>query len=105
MGEVKECIDREEAIRICERLRDKTDNDDMAFALNWAIQSIKGIPAADVKPVARGKWLTEYEPDGKPYCLHCSVCDDDFSIIGITTASSFCPNCGADMREVNDEAT
>ena len=51
MGEVKECIYREEAIRICERLRDKTANEIMAFALNWAIQDITGIPAEDVRPV------------------------------------------------------
>ena len=51
MDETKDCIDREKAIRICERLRDKTDNDDMAFALDWAIQSINNIPAVDVPSV------------------------------------------------------
>lgn len=86
--------------------------DDSAVERNYGdvcpesvIRVIEQIPAADVQPVVRGKWITEYEPDGKPYCLHCSVCDDDFSIIGITTASNFCPNCGADMREINDETT
>ena len=57
---MKECIERAEAIRICERLRDKTDNEDMAFALNWAIQSINNIPAVDVPPVVRGKWKVYY---------------------------------------------
>ena len=60
---------------------------------------IRSIPAADVRPVVRGKWELEYEPNGKPYCFHCSICDGDFHYIGITTKYDFCPNCGADMRE------
>lgn len=65
--------------------------------------NIMDIPAADVAPVVRGKWLLEREPDGTPYCFHCSVCDDDFSIIGITTKYNFCPNCGALMDKDGDE--
>lgn len=107
---MKECIEREEAIRICERLRDKTDNEDMAFALNWAIQSIKGIPAEDVRPVKHGEWI------GYPECLKypnayaddhivCSVCEECFSILdNCAERFDFCPHCGADMR-CNDGAT
>ena len=54
-------------------------------------------PAADVAPVRHGRWILEREPDGKPYCFHCSVCDDDFHYIGITVAYDYCPNCGAKM--------
>ena len=54
-------------------------------------------PAEDVVEVRHGTWLLEREPDGKPYCFHCSVCDSDFHHIGIKTASDFCPNCGAKM--------
>lgn len=54
-------------------------------------------PSADVAPVRHGRWILEREPDGKPYCFHCSVCDDDFHYIGIVTASDYCPNCGAKM--------
>lgn len=54
-------------------------------------------PSADVVPVRHGRWILEREPDGKPYCFHCSVCDDDFHYIGIVTASDYCPNCGAKM--------
>lgn len=63
---MNDCIERAEAIRICERLRDKTDNDDMAFALNWAMQSINNIPAVDVRTVVRGLW----EVDG--HHIRCS---------------------------------
>lgn len=44
-----------------------------------------------------GRWLLEREPNGKPYCFHCSVCDGDYHYIGIVTASDYCPNCGAKM--------
>lgn len=61
--------------------------------------AIEHIPAAEVRPVVRGEWLLEREPDGTPYQFHCSVCDGDFSFMGITTKYKYCPNCGADMRE------
>ena len=48
-----------------------------------------------------GRWLTEYEPDGKPYCFHCSVCDSDFSIVGNKIAYDYCPDCGAKMDLLN----
>lgn len=47
-----EYIEREAVIHLIERVRDKNaENYDMAFALNWAAESIKRIPAADVRPV------------------------------------------------------
>ena len=63
--------------------------------LMW--DNVSEIPAEDVAEVRHGTWLLEREPDGKPYCFHCSVCDSDFHHIGIKTASDFCPNCGAKM--------
>lgn len=54
-------------------------------------------------PVAPGRWILEREPNGRPYCFHCSVCDGDFHYIGIISATDFCPNCGAKM-DLEDEA-
>lgn len=54
-------------------------------------------PAADVVEVRHGEWVLEREPNGKPYCFHCSACDGDFHHIGIKTATDYCPNCGAKM--------
>ena len=51
----------------------------------------------DAEPVRHGKWILEREPDGTPYCFHCSVCDDDFRHTGIKTKYKYCPNCGAKM--------
>ena len=64
---------------------------------------IKSVPAADVAPVRRGKWIQHYEPydTGEewaeaPYGFECSEC-------GRCEAEKepFC-NCGAKI-EVNDE--
>lgn len=49
----------------------------------------------DLRP--HGRWVVEKEPDGKPYCFHCSVCDVDFCRIEITAAYPYCPHCGAKM--------
>lgn len=53
------------------------------------------VPAADVRPVVRGRWIE------KPYLLGttnvCSVCGENY---GMPHGKyNFCPNCGADMRE------
>lgn len=51
----------------------------------------------EVEQVSHGKWILEREPNGRPYCFHCSVCDGDFHHIGIKSATKYCPNCGAKM--------
>lgn len=64
----------------------------------WMEDELRDLPAADVRTVARGRWLQS----GK-YNYHyiCSVCrepgplDLDESVY----ESNFCPNCGADMRQ------
>lgn len=65
---------------------------------------LNSIPAANVAEVRHGRWILEREPDGTPYCFHCSVCDNDFHHIGIMTATDYCPNCGALMMEDEHEA-
>ncbi len=59
------------------------------------------IPPADVRPVVHGKWIFDCERkmhDGWTYRqYHCSACE--FQMIGGN--HNFCPNCGADMREMN----
>lgn len=56
----------------------------------YLINAVEAIPAADVRPVVRGRW--EYNPgDNIPYCSECMMPQD--------SECNFCPNCGADMRE------
>jgi len=79
-----------------------------AAPASWAdayedlIDILESEPAADVRPVKRGKWKKHYgdhEAFGeRPFCLYCSVCN------AITVLPfNFCPNCGADMRPVTDD--
>lgn len=56
------------------------------------------VDEAGYRKQSEGEWLLEREPNGKPYCFHCSVCDGDFHHIGIRVATKFCPNCGAKMK-------
>ena len=72
--------------------------------LTQALQMFNEIPAADVAPVVHGRWILEREPNGKPYCFHCSVCDSDYHCIGIVVASDYCPKCGAKMDGGVDDA-
>lgn len=63
--------------------------------LHNALEAFNEIPAADVRPVVRGKWedCTEYNGE-----YRCSVCKEFEG-----HKRNFCPNCGADMREVINE--
>ena len=61
------------------------------------LSRIHMLPTSDVRPVVRGRWVDNGIPES--ILSGCSVC-------GYTCGSSsmnFCPNCGADMREVDDE--
>lgn len=69
---------------------------------------LRSIPAADVREVRRGKWLSMEGKEtvvsmkyGKPQeSCKCSVCgewlaaSDEYAVMG-----NFCPNCGALMEE------
>ena len=59
------------------------------------MQAIIDAPAADVRPVVRGKWTrVDYEPCGHDYiCSECGCKSDG--------PWNFCHDCGADMREVD----
>lgn len=57
-----------------------------------AMNDVEDFPAADVRPVKRGTWIT------RPYMMgntqYCSLCGENYGV-----KYNFCPNCGADMRE------
>lgn len=66
-----------------------------------ALDAIENMPAADVRPVVRGKWI---DCDDKYYGWNmwaCSACGEEFILEEGTpdmNEYNFCPNCGADMR-------
>lgn len=75
-----------------------------------AHKQIDAIPAADVKPVVRGKWEERevFAAKGNVDMLQsafCPVCKryhtTPYSYF--FTVYAFCPNCGADMRGTTNE--
>lgn len=60
-----------------------------------AARVIEAIPAADVRPVVRGKWVRTSYRSG--YGYKCSVCGDIYH--RSKNKLNFCPNCGAVMEE------
>lgn len=56
------------------------------------IEDIRNLPAADVRPVMRGRWLHKETTDHFHVVGQCSVCKERKRI------DNFCPHCGADMR-------
>lgn len=79
--------------------------DDDVVEWNWPQINliIKMQPTVDAVPVVHGKWIIR---GGKRYC---SVCKEracvtrDSEDFWYTVGTNFCPNCGADMREVQNE--
>ena len=56
----------------------------------WAAEYMKLIPAADVRPVVRGKWKLGV----------CQTCFFDWhEVAPLASVPNFCPNCGANMTE------
>ena len=62
----------------------------------YLIDAVATIPAADVRPVVRGKWSRVYDDFMKSNYDTCSCCGKEY--FG-ANGFNFCPNCGADMRE------
>ena len=72
---------------------------DATSALHFkdAIQeALRNLPAADVRPVVRGKW--EQTKDEFGIYNKCSACGKEY-YCGPIAPFNFCPNCGAEMRE------
>ena len=75
-------------------------DDDFGAGYDQCLEDIARIPAADVRPVRRGKWTDHRtnEHDGEWYC---SACGKEITIYmgpDRDDRYSYCPNCGADMR-------
>ena len=78
---MNDLIRREDALTIIERLRDRCENDEMAFALNWAAGIIRDMTAVDAAEVVR--------------CRECIVHDncaaeDVFKFAGLREDRRFC---------------
>ncbi|MBO5967319.1 MAG: hypothetical protein J6S14_02340 [Clostridia bacterium] len=95
---MKEYIEREAAIRgiVKYSLKEMANPDIIAKVLHVLNDNV---PAADVREVVRGKWIKDCD-----YHFRCSVCGDRWVVsngkpLDIVNGWSYCPNCGADMRQ------
>lgn len=76
----KDCCDKERA------------NEHFIFGIESVLEYAENLPAADVAPVAHGRWDIL---DGYKTRRVCSVCGWDVPEYG--KFYSYCPNCGARM--------
>ncbi len=83
-------IEREAVMEKFADYVERSNNSDFAPKPTWtrAVLIVEDYPAADVRPVVRGKWIK---------IKYRSICRD-CSFRGFASWN-FCPNCGADMRE------
>ena len=97
-----EYIKREAALALVKP--DAPEDEKAAVTIATAKKLVRNIvlrtPAADVAPVRHGRW-----ENGNPICPVCG--GDKFkdldADIWCDWKPAFCPNCGADMRGINDE--
>ncbi|MBP0985124.1 MAG: hypothetical protein J6A19_15515 [Oscillospiraceae bacterium] len=98
-----EYIEREEAIspilQEIDRLKTCTRGNKSALvSLEWAVEMIRRVPAAQTVPVVHAHWSKEmmYVTDGfgdRRFGFQCSRCK------GIFNKTLFCGGCGAKMDE------
>ena len=92
---MSEFIEREAALRVlCDACGNAACPKSLIPRCSY-YEKMQSIPAADVRPVVRGKWLPKSEIGD--CCYQCSGCGfvRDAYILDI---GNFCPNCGAGMR-------
>lgn len=94
----KECIEREAAFNAILKLTPKVDDDGYCWVIRGnAATAIDNIPAADVRPVKRGKWIVYTGRGKRQYmCSECSAEEKNPKV------AHYCYNCGADMMEEQD---
>lgn len=90
--------------RVCDIVKNmadvSTEGEEIAEYIRNELEKMV-IPAADVQPVKRGRWIDIYEyckmngylPSGVAVYYWCSECMKEQE-----KTSDFCPCCGADMR-------
>ena len=79
-------------------------NNRMNDGLRLAQRRIRKYPAADVRPVVRGKWERPKGSTPRSWIFRCSVCGERayFPVPKYFPKGcgyNFCPNCGAEMSD------
>lgn len=76
-------------------------------ACSAVVGDFEAIPAADVKPIVRGKWIYGKEIAREYLAGECIAIDYEDILCSVCKTHyrpyvgnfNYCPNCGADMRE------
>lgn len=107
-------IERESLIRLiesvsCDFCDNKAGDDEYADYAKCSdchygaeIEDIADFPAADVRPVVRGRWNEDHlvTLNGGTYTVwRCSECEHAEPT---PVPWNYCPNCGAEMKEGNE---
>lgn len=75
----------------------------IAKGLN-VLESLDEVPAADFRPVVRGKWERYYSSPRSfaKFYMVCSACEGIVPDCYWDNNFKYCPNCGAEMEETKD---
>lgn len=82
-------------------------SDKMGIPLHDLVDVFAEVPTSDVVEVKRGEWIEKQQTvrmgdmiitGTYPTCNLCGQAE-----IGMVKQTNFCPNCGADMREINEK--
>ena len=57
------------------------------------------VPAVDAVIVRHGRWVNHISENGATDGRYCGICDYE---VDRDARYNYCPNCGADMREVEE---
>ena len=99
-----EYISREAALDLLKLVEYKESSINFAGVM---IRELREMPAADVRPVVRGEWVADRY--GGTTCSVCGLSPDENRVDNADDWGRwepfppFCPNCGANMREVEHE--
>ena len=75
---------------------------DFVSGVESVIEFVKNIPMADIRENIKGKWQT-VAIGGITNGIRCTVCKQTTVVPADRTRKlNFCPECGADMREVKE---
>lgn len=102
-----EYIEREAAIDAVTAVYARTAGYKTRERIWEAREAIQKLSAADVAPVVHGEWLRADDDWHGLTTIQCSICGEEWCFETIDDVSllnyKHCPNCGADMREVDHE--
>lgn len=102
---------RSDAIQCAKDQADDFNNENLFSSAEGALavaEWLEDVPSADVRPVVSAEWERPKGSTPRSWIFVCSKCGDRayFPVPKYFPKGcgyNFCPNCGADMREVKED--